>query len=233
MTWLQVFCCYLPVRAAGAVPVSAEELSVQISAYLLGWCKGELAACGQGIHLLCGWCSLRFLMSPKDLKPSEAPQWRGNRTKYNSPCEGPLEVICLLFPNSLFLLRTNGKALEMLQFLRTTSLIPVLEGLRQNWVSPYQPIRSVFKTDRSYFILSTLSEKFILLARPQLKLHHTPGPHPSRSTWNHDHKACSKPYQARAKQHTTAARALGWHSFLSWPAWPWGKIPQPAEKCSW
>lgn len=122
----------------------------------------------------------------------------------------------------------------MLQFLRTTSLIPVLEGLRQNWVSPYQPIRSVFKADRSYSILSTLPEKFILhllLARPQLKLHHTPGPRLPRSTWNQDHKVCSKPYQARARQHTTAARALGWHSFLSWPAWSWGKIPQPAEKC--
>lgn len=74
---------------------------------------------------------------------------------------------------------------EVPQFLRTRHLIPFPEGSRQNWVSPYRPIRSVFKANLGPYFAKALL-KCILHPIPtshHLKLHHRLGPSPPRRTF--------------------------------------------------
>lgn len=93
--------------------------------------------------------------------------------------------ICLLFLNSSFHLNTNGKCFWSATVLRTRHLIPFPEGSRQNWVSPYRPIRSVFKANLGPYFAKALL-KCILHPIPtshHLKLHHRLGPSPPRRTF--------------------------------------------------
>lgn len=83
-----VFCCwYLLVQAVGAVSVSQTGRLYQFLRFL-GRGKGDLAACGQGIHFLWVRCSLKFLSSLEDLKPPEDPLQRRTQNQEQSRLGG-------------------------------------------------------------------------------------------------------------------------------------------------